>query len=103
MWNTSGTKKMPCVFGKILRGIERDENIREQSFDARFARLSDNGIGKGVSGRHDDVAQIAEPCAALAHKNLPPPGRLRRPCSRHDLRQRGRRRFLKISERLASR
>src|SRR5260221_11107557 len=90
------------VFREISGGVHGYENVREQSFDARFARFGDDRIGQRVARRHEAIAQIAKPRAGLAYRN-PSPKDLRRTRSSDDLREPRRGRLLKISKRLASR
>src|SRR5260221_13687086 len=78
------------------------EHVREQSFDARFSRFGDDRIGQRVARRHEAIAEIANPRAALADRNASPKD-LRRTRSSDDLREPRRGRLLKISKRLASR
>src|SRR5260370_7079040 len=78
------------------------ENVGEQSVDARFSRVGDDRIGQRVGRRHEAIAQIAKPRAALAYRNASPKD-LRRTRSSDDLREPRRGRLLKISKRLASR
>src|SRR5258708_26643552 len=90
------------VFREISGGVHGYENVREQSFDARFSRFGDDRIGQRVARRHEAIAQIAKPRAALAYRNASPKD-LRRTRSSDDLREPRRGRLLKISKRLASR
>src|SRR5258708_23709341 len=90
------------VFREISGGVHGYENVREQSFDARVSRFGDDGIGQRVARRHEAIAQIARPRAALAYRNASPK-ELRRTRSSDDLREPRRGRLLKISKRLASR
>src|SRR5712671_7018463 len=101
MRDALGLQHALAIFRKVRGGIDSHENIREQSFDARLARFRNDGVSELVSARHDAVTEVAKPLATCADRKRHPSG-LRSTRSRDEVWQRGRSRFLKVSESLAT-
>src|SRR3984893_17912738 len=100
MRNTPGAKKTPGVFGKIFRGIERDENIREQSLHSRLTRFADDCPRQRVSRGQNLLPQGTETRRSRSDRYLEPT-HLRGAGARQDLGQKGRRRLFVVLESLS--
>src|SRR5213075_1790128 len=97
-----GPKQPLGVLCEIFRGVERDENVGEESFDAGLAGFDDDGIGQDIARGKNALAENIKSRRALARREFGPVAGGDAGL-RYDLREQRGRGLLKVSKGLAGR